>query len=177
METLSQRPRKKPYKKPQSVRELEELADIANARKYPNFAKYAPKAKYRDDTANGLTRCIIDFIRLNGGQAERINTTGVPVDTRREVTDVMGHRRTIGSVQWRPGGGTVGSADISATIRGRSVKIEVKIGKDTQSEAQKQYQASIEAAGGVYYIARDFTTFIAFYKELLYKIEKGGVAL
>jgi hypothetical protein len=161
-----EKPRKKPYKKPQAVRELESMADAENARKHPNTpVKYLAKSTYRDDTANGLTKCIIDFVRFNGGQAERINTTGIPIDTRREVTDIMGHRRTIGSVQWRPSGTTAGSADISAIIRGRAVKIEVKIGKDTQSEAQRQYQASIEAAGGIYYIAKDFTSFIQWYQE------------
>ncbi len=169
----SPRPRKPSYKKPQAVRELEELADIANAKAHPQFAKYAPKAKYRDDNANGLTRCIIDFIRLNGWQAERINTTGVPIDRRRQVIDVLGHTRTIGSVEWRKGGGTVGSADISATINGRSVKIEIKAGRDRQSQAQRQYQAAVEQAGGLYYIARDFTTFVAWYHETF--VQKGGV--
>lgn len=158
--------RKKPYKKPQAVRELESMANAENARKHPNTPlKYLAKCTYRDDTANGLTKCIIDFIRFNGGQAERINTTGIPKDNRMQVTDIMGHSRTIGSIEWRPSGTTKGSADISATIRGRSVKIEVKIGKDTQSEAQKQYQASIEAAGGIYYIARDFESFVIWYRS------------
>lgn len=166
------KPRKKPYQKPQAVKKLEELADIENERKHPNTPpKYLAKSKYRDDTANGLTKCIIDFIRLNGGQAERINATGVPIDTRREVTDILGHRRTIGSVTWRPSGATVGSADISATVGGRSVKIEVKVGRDRQSEAQKQYQASIEAAGDLYFLANDFTDFVAWYHQ---NLEKGG---
>lgn len=161
----SAKPRKPRYQKPQAVRELEELADIANAKAHPHMPeKYLAKAKYRDDSANGLTRCIIDYIRLHGGQAERINTTGVPIDRRREVTDVLGHSRTIGSIEWRKGGGTVGSADISATIKGRAVKIEVKIGKDRQSEAQRQYQAAIEQAGGLYFIVKDFTTFVEWYK-------------
>lgn len=160
------KPRKPAYKKPQAVKDLEERADIENARRHPHFpAKYLPKSKYRDDTANGLTRCIVDFIRLNGGQAERINTTGIPRDTRRTVTDILGHTKTVGSVEWRPAGGTVGSADISATIRGRSVKIEVKVGRDRQSEAQRQYQTDIEAAGGIYYIAQDFTTFVEWYNS------------
>ena len=159
------KPKKTPYNKPQAVKELEERADIENAKQHPNFPeKYLPKSKYRDDTANGLTRCIIDFIRFNGGQAERINTMGILKDNRKQVTDIMGHCRTIGSIEWRTGGTTKGSADISATIRGRSVKIEVKIGHDCQSEAQRQYQASVEAAGGVYYIARDFTSFHAWYQ-------------
>lgn len=162
----SPRPRKPSYKKPQAVRELEELADIANAKAHPHMPeKYLAKAKYRDDSANGLTRCILDYIRLHGGQAERINTTGVPIDRRREVKDVLGYSRTIGSVEWRKGGGTVGSADISAVINGKAAKIEVKIGRDRQSEAQKAYQKQVEAAGGLYYIARDFTSFVQWYHQ------------
>ena len=144
------KPRKKPYNKPEAVRKLEQVTG----------------QKHRDDTANGLTRCIIEWIRLHGGQAERINTTGVPVDRRRLVTDVLGNTRTIGSIEWRRGGGTAGSADISATIKSKSVKIEVKIGKDRQSPAQREYQRQIEAAGGLYYIARNFTSFVEWYKAI-----------
>jgi len=67
--------------------------------------------------------------------------------------------------QWTPGQGTKGTADISATIRGRSVKIEVKYGKDKQSEHQKQYQEDIERAGGVYLIARNMDEFIEWYEN------------
>lgn len=122
--------------------------------------------KYRDDTANGLTRCIVDYIRFMGGQAERINTIGIPIDKRRQVTDVLGRTQTIGSVEWRRGGGTAGSADISATIRSKSVKIEVKIGNDRQSPAQREYQQAVEQAGGLYYIAKDFTSFVQWYHRM-----------
>lgn len=143
------KPRKPAYKKPDAVKRLEQ----------------AKGGTYRDDTANGLTRCIVDYIKLKGGQAERVNTMGVPLDTRCEVTDIMGHRRTIGGIEWRKGGGTVGSADISATIRGRSVKIEVKVGRDRQSPAQREYQRQVEQSGGLYYIARNFTDFLHWYHE------------
>jgi hypothetical protein len=80
------------------------------------------------------------------------------------------NKRTDGKVigvTWTKGTTTAGSADISATIRGRSVKIEVKVGKDRQSEAQKRYQESIERAGGVYMIARDFDTFVEWFDEFI----------
>jgi hypothetical protein len=70
---------------------------------------------------------------------------------------------------YTPSTGTKGSADISATIRGRSVKIEVKQ-KDKQSEVQKQYQQSIEKAGGVYKIFRNFDDFIIWYDDFISKI-------
>ena len=110
-------------------------------------------------TANGLTRCIIDFIKLHGGQAECISATGIPTKKR----DVYGN--TI----WRTTHMTVGTADISATINGRSVKIEVKIGRDRQSDAQCRYQADVERAGGLYYLARDFEGFVSWYNLMFGK--------
>lgn len=70
-----------------------------------------------------------------------------------------------GQIVWRKSNATKGSADISATIAGRSVKIEVKIGLDRQSEAQRRYQATVERAGGLYFIAKDFTSFIEWYSK------------
>ena len=149
-------------KKPEAIRQLEaELFEIKK-KKYPNNP-YLTKHEYTDKTANGLTRAIIDFVKLRGGQAERISTTGRPIDRRQKYTDAIGMQRVIGSIEWIKGTGTNGSADISATIAGKSVKIEVKILKDRQSEAQKQYQADIEKAGGIYYIAKDFTSFVEWY--------------
>ena len=124
-----------------------------------------PKPKYSDKTANGLTKAIVDFIRLNGYQAERISNTGRVIDNRKTVTDIIGRKRTIGTAKYIPGTGTNGTADISATINGRSVKIEVKIGRDVQSNAQRIYQERVERAGGIYFIARDFESFFKWYLD------------
>ena len=126
----------------------------------PSIPKnYVTPSKYSDKTANGLTKCIIDWLRFNGHQSERINTQGRVVDKTKVVKDVLGCRRSIGSVEWQKGSGTKGSADISAIIGGRSVKIEVKSGRDVQSKQQKAYQQDVEKAGGVYFIAKDFSSF------------------
>ncbi len=101
-----------------------------------------------------------------GYQAERISNTGRYVDSKKMVKDIQGTTKQIGSGQYIPGTGTKGTADISATIKGKSVKIEVKFGKDRQSEAQKEYQSTIERSGGIYYIAKDFETFYNFYNTL-----------
>jgi len=130
----------------------------------PDYA--IPKPKYTDNSANALTKSIIAWIELNGYQAERINNTGRYVDNKKTVKNIMGQSITIGSGQYIPGTGTKGTADISATIKGKSIKIEVKYGKDRQSEAQKEYQASIERSGGVYFIAKDFESFYNFYQTI-----------
>ena len=126
---------------------------------------YVPKNKFEDATANGLTKCIITWLSVNGWQAERISNTGRYIDESKIVTDVMGHTKKIGSGKYIKGSGTKGTADISATVKGRSVKIEVKIGKDRQSDVQKKYQADIEKSGGIYFIATDFDYFIMWYKS------------
>jgi hypothetical protein len=147
---------------------LKHLKQEAMLESYPNVPKYALSApKYEDKTANGLTKCIIEFLQLSNHQAERINTMGRPIDNRKQVTDVIGRTKTIGSMTWGKSTATKGSADISATILGRSVKIEVKIGADRQSEDQKVYQANIEKSGGKYWIAKNFDDFIKKYDDFL----------
>ena len=144
-----------------TLKELSLLKQSIDAKKYPNMPlDYIPLFKYTDKTANGLTRCIIDYLTLQGYQAERISTTGRMVDNTKTFTNVLGITKQIGSKKWIKGSGTKGSADISATIKGKSVKIEVKIGKDRQSEHQKAYQQSIENSGGLYLIATSFEQFI-----------------
>ena len=139
------------YRKPQAVKDLERLAHDRFRTEHPNFPEYAiPPQSYRDDTANGLTRCVVEFVRFHGGQAERIFTTRVPEQRR-------------GRIVSRKSNTTNGRADISATLAGRSVKMEIKIGADRQSEAQRRYQVAIERAGGLYVIVKDFTSFVEWY--------------
>lgn len=149
------------------ISKLIELKHSLECLKYPNMPpSYIPKYKYTDKTSNGLTRCIVDWINFNGGQAERINTMGRVIDKSIMVKDVMGNSRKIGSSSYIPGTGTKGSADISATIKGRSVKIEVKM-KDKQSEHQIKYQQAIENAGGQYWLCHNFDEFMFHYEAFL----------
>jgi len=149
-----------------AVKQLKSLHLAAQRIKFPHMPEFARcTPSFSDETANGLTKCIIAWISLMGGQAERISTMGRPIEHRQIYSDVVGRTRVINNIEWIPGNGTLGSADISATIKGRSVKIEVKIGRDIQSQAQKNYQTAIERSGGIYYIARDFTSFIEWYNS------------
>mgnify|MGYP001767248360 FL=1 len=161
------------YKKPAAVKELEDAYLAYQKLKHPTIPdKVFAKKQFRDDTANGLTKCIITFIKFNGGQAERINTTGRLIKSNLRCLGEKDHRMAYMSSKWIPGTSTRGSADISATINGMSVKIEVKIGKDRQSEDQKRYQEAIEKAGGLYFIAGDFPSFKVWYSIQLMLIEQ-----
>jgi hypothetical protein len=156
--------KKLPYRKSHAVKQLETIANDEARRNNPTIPlEWLAPRKYRDDSANSLTKCIIDFILFNKGQAERIANMGRRLSTKQTYVDVVGNTRTIGSTKWIPGSGTNGTADISATVAGKSVKIEVKIGRDRQSEAQRKYQKAIELAGGIYIIATSFAQFYEWY--------------
>lgn len=131
-----------------SLKQLSDLKYQECKQNFPGVPDYAvPRTKYDDKTANGLTKCIIDFIRLSGNHAERIANMGRQIGT--------GKNR-----KWIPGTGTNGTADIHAIKSGRTVCIEIKIGADRQSDKQRQYQSKVEASGGVYVIARTYEDFI-----------------
>lgn len=140
------------YIKPESVRLLEQLCFEQLKSKCDSFpTQYINRPSYRDDTTNDLTSCVIKWICLHNGQAERINSTGRKLNNRMIF-----------------GSGTKGTADISATIFGKSVKIEIKCeatGDRYQSEHQKRYQMQVERAGGIYIVVRNFTQFVEWYQQ------------
>lgn len=137
--------------KSKAITELEDAIIDGLAASHPHFPRaYIPRQKRSDKTANGLTQCIIEYIQMHGGQAERINVMGRPIET-------------AGGLKWAKSNMTVGTADISAIVAGRAVKIEVKIGADRQSDDQRRYQSDVERAGGLYYIAKTFDNFVEWY--------------
>lgn len=153
------------YLKSESVKKLENLAFENKIKKYPNFL-YPIKTVYTDKTSNGLTKCVIDYIKLRGYHAERINSTGGLKDNRTTSKDVLGNIRTVGSIEWIKSTTQAGTADVSATIQGRSVKIEIKCkatGDRYQSQAQIEYQKQIENAGGIYIVVRTFDDFYSWF--------------
>jgi hypothetical protein len=146
---------------------LKTLKIEEHKKKFPSIPEYAiPKPKYSDATANGLTKCIIDFVNMKGYLAERTNTMGRVIDGRKTYTDAIGQTKTIGSMKYIPSTGMVGSSDIKVYINGKIIAVEVKM-KDKQSEAQKQYQSRIEQAGGQYWIVRNFEEFYNKYINLI----------
>lgn len=145
------------YRKPDSVKELERLANEAAMFKHPTCPHLAPR-KFRDDTSNGLTQCIVQYIVLCGGFATRINNQG---------TWSKKLNRFI------PGTSRRGLADIMATYKGLSLHIEVKIGKDRQSSDQAVIESQVINAGGLYYLAKNFTDFKLWFDNLLKQQNHG----
>lgn len=146
---------------PRNTPQLQHLIDLKLQRErertplYPD--KYRVPPKYDTSTTNGLTKAIIDLIDLLGGWATRISVEGRVIAKKRTSHGVYG--ATHGEDQIRiPSSVKIGTADIHGVLCGRHMSIEVKVGRDRQSEEQVKVQQRITAAGGVYIIARDFET-------------------
>jgi hypothetical protein len=144
--------------------------------KYPNVPIFAmPKVVFSDSNSTRLEDCIINFLTYNGHHAVRQHTTGTMIDKREVVTDVLGRQRQVGSIQWGASRDELGRADIIAKImvgfKGRllpiSVEIEVKYGKDYQSDRQKDFQAKLENIGAYYTIVKDFDSFLIWYDAFM----------
>jgi hypothetical protein len=80
LDFIPDRKRKAPkprYIKPASIKELERLHYAEKQAKHPDIKpSYLPKTAFRDDNANGLTKCIVAWLQLHGYFAGRVNTTG-----------------------------------------------------------------------------------------------------
>jgi len=151
----------------QNLQLLKALELESMKQKYPNTPEsYLAFTKWADNSANALTKCVIAYITYMGGQAERISSQGQYREGAKiQVgTGELAHHKQLPG-KWTPGQSTKGTADISSTIRGRSVKIEIKYGKDRQSDVQKAYQEAVERAGGVYIIVRTFDEFVVWYNQ------------
>lgn len=101
-------------------------------------------------TANGLTTFIMNFIKWEGYRATRINVSGRQIKGK-----------------WIPSSTRRGTADISATLRGKSVMIEIKVGRDKPRPEQLAEQERERNAGGVYEFIHNPDEFLELYDKLV----------
>jgi len=84
-------------------------------------------------SANGLTKFVINHATWMGCHANRINTSG----------------RKIGD-KWITGTTKKGTSDTALIISGRSIHLEIKVGRDKPRADQLKQQAAVRKAGGIY---------------------------
>jgi hypothetical protein len=98
------------------------------------------------DAANGLTSFICNFLSWKGHRATRINVMGRLIDG----VEKQPSGAKIGVKKWLPSTTRKGSADISCTIFGKAVQIEIKVGRDKPRPDQLTEQIRERKAGGIY---------------------------
>lgn len=126
------------------------------------FGRPNPNKK-KQSPANALTDAVITYMKLKGGIGYRINNMGV-------YDASLGKFRTSGTKKGIP--------DIIGIYKGRFIGVEIKIGKDRQSDDQKLREQEINKAGGYYYIAKEFDSFKIWYDNTATSIQtqdKGSI--
>lgn len=138
---------------------------LHQAKATPNAVKsfgYVNTIFPKVQTSNGLTTAILSFLNWSGHRATRINVAGRLIEKaeRQESGTVLTTRKYLPSTTRR------GTADISSTIRGKSVMFEIKIGYDAPSEHQLREQKREEDAGGKYYFIHSIDEFFEVYDNM-----------
>jgi len=134
--------------------------------KYPNAYKdgfYLEPKIPKVNESNGLTTFICNYLSWRDHRATRINVSGRLVEGKEKQASGV----TLGVKKWIKSSTRKGTADISATIKGRSVMIEIKVGKDKPREDQLLEQARERKAGGVYEFIKTPDEFFSLYDLVL----------
>lgn len=122
------------------------------------------KTKYPDTRkANGLTMFVCNFLKWEGWRATRIASAGRII----KAPQMQASGISLQTSKYIPGATRRGTADISATIKGRSVMLEIKIGNDRPSEYQLREQELERSAGGIYEFIKTPEQFIEWYDGFL----------
>jgi len=152
------------FKKSPAIKELERMVLEDDIRKHPLITpQYVARTSFRDDSIKGLIHCILAFLKSSGHQAKQVSNISKRIDNRTTFEDVLGRKRTIGSINRMPLPGNREQSDISATIFKSSVKIKVEIGLFMQCRAHRDYQRAMEMIGVKYVIATSFEQFKSWY--------------
>lgn len=147
---------------------LKDLSDLKlkhDRTRYASVPAHAiGRTAYTDKTANGLAKAIKVYCEIKNVWCERTGSEG-RYRPGKMIVDVVGRGRQMKGT-WLPGN-NVGQGDLQIIIKGKTYSVEIKIGKDRQSDVQKQYQAKLESAGGVYVIVKSWDDFWENFKNLI----------
>jgi hypothetical protein len=146
---MSKRSRKS-YQKPESVRELENFANGDSKQKHAGFPDYAflPR-RFKDDTKLGLRKCIQSYINLKGGSSATLPQRKAPNQKERTFTVETANR---------------GNCDITAVYKGQVLLIDIL--SFSTADPKKYNQPTQNKFFEIYFIARNFSEFKAFFDTL-----------
>ena len=124
------------------------------SRKYPMAYKdghYTKPKIPKVNTSNGLTQFVCNYLMWVNGFGNRINVTGRQINGK-----------------WIKSATAVGTADITAILpNGKTIFVEIKVGKDKARPEQLAMQKRIRDIGGCYEFIRDpIEFFIIFDREM-----------
>jgi hypothetical protein len=135
-----------------------------------DFKEYIEKkhASKGGQSANQLTRNIIDWLNMNGFIAWRNNTIGI-FDQKVAAKRLEGRKLTFKEIikvlssSYRKSHEKKGVSDILGIEKktGRLIAVEVKVGKDKLSMHQELFLKQVNKSGGFGIVAKSFDDFLS----------------
>lgn len=132
--------------------------------------------KYPDTrTKGGLATFVCNFLKWNGHHGEKTNNMGRPIQKFAPKMNIWtGTVQNVpNGIEWQKGSGITGTSDVKGHVNIPASKfpvpiyVEIKIGKDRQSQEQKGYQKQVTDTGAFYMLCSFPEDFILFYDYLL----------
>lgn len=124
--------------------------------------QYIVGTKFAERNANNVEKAIERFASIVGFLAERTKTQGRKMEAT--YKDTPQGRLTVSKAKFVTSTGRKGSSDMKLLIPAIGyVACEIKFGRDTQKDAQKEYQEDVEKNGGTYIIVKTFEDFLIWY--------------
>lgn len=159
--------KKSPYTNSHPVmiryKETHKLWAITNL---PNVVKdghYQAPLPVDPGTHSGLVKFMVNYINWVGGNARSHNVVARASDVT--VTEESGNKFTD---KRYTKSSKKGIADVQGTLKGKSLQLDAKIGKDKPSEHQLKEQVKQRKADGIYEFMKTPEQFIDFIDSLLY---------
>jgi hypothetical protein len=134
--------------------------------KFPNVVKdgyYLPPKKVDTTTHSGLIKFMVNYIIWIGGNARSHNVVArvsEVITTEQSGNQFKDKRYTKSSKK--------GIADVQATLNGKSLQLDAKIGRDQPRKEQLEEQVKQRRAGGIYEFIRTPEQFIELIDGVLY---------
>lgn len=116
---------------------------------------------HREYLSKFIESVIVNVLRSKGADPQKAPDKGLYVDNSKTVTDVVGLQRKIGSGKFvHQKGVRPGRADVTCFFNGEFYNLEVKVGNDRQSAAQKAEQKRCLSNGERYEIIKNVDEFL-----------------
>lgn len=125
---------------------------------------YIIETKFKETCANDIEKAIEKFAIMAGFLAERTKTVGRKMPAK--VIQTAHGTLTVSKEKFVTSTSRKGSSDMKLLIPEIGyVACEIKYGKDTQKDNQKEYQRDVEKNGGIYIIVKTFEEFLVWYVQ------------
>lgn len=135
---------------------------------------YTHTSVKKQSASNALNDLVCNYANSKGAFAFRVNSTGTyrPESTKQKEHQFEGNMSFLSGKttkttkgKWTTSKSKQGTSDVLICYKGLFIAVETKI-KDKQLPSQKDFEQSVNASGGQYWIVRSIEEFVKRFDEV-----------